>query len=243
MGEGIKKKELARINNERRRENERRRTQEIKFNREDFEQIRATQANGKSEASVSPTNEETFKRVESLRVEPQKHKRTPSFTTRRRTQSFRRHVKNINTMQNLPPVEIDGFLDRKQELQTGGKRATIRSWKSYYTVLCGQLMCFFRDQEYFFESKAASSPLMIFQASVQTADDYTKRKFVFRLHTSDGSEFLFGADNEEQQQEWVKKIKFHAGLPPSQRLTSYKAFDESKEADGSPPQPSKATIP
>ena len=102
--EGIKKKELARINNERRRENERRRTQEIKFNREDFEQIRASQViyivhtnifyffflllllkvNGKSEASqsVSPTNEEAFKRGESLRLEPQKHKRTPSFTTR-----------------------------------------------------------------------------------------------------------------------------------------------------------------
>ena len=127
--EGLKKKELTRINNERRRENERRRTQEIKFNREDFEQIRAGQVNGKSDASksVSPTNEtEAFRRGESLRMEPQKHKRTPSFTTRRRTQSFRRHVKNLNTMQNLPPVEVDGFLDRKQELQTGGKRATIR---------------------------------------------------------------------------------------------------------------------
>ena len=130
--EGLKKKELARINNERRRENERRRTQEIKFNREDFEQMRAGggQVNGKSEASksVSPSNEssEAFRRGESLRMEPQKHKRTPSFTTRRRTQSFRRHVKNLNTMQNLPPVEVDGYLDRKQELQTGGKRATIR---------------------------------------------------------------------------------------------------------------------
>jgi len=242
--EGIKKKELARITNERRRENERRRTQEIKFNREDFEQIRATQVNGKSEASgsVSPANDEAFnfsKRGESMRLEPKKHKRTPSFTTRRRTQSFRRHTKNLNTVQNLPPVEVDGFLDRKQELQTGGKRATIRSWKSYYTVLCGQLMCFFRDQEDFFESKAASSPIMIYQAGVETANDYTKRNFVFRLHSTDGSEFLFGADSEEQQQEWVKKIKFHAGLPPSQQLTSYKAFDESKEADASPPQQSK----
>jgi len=246
--EGIKKKELARITNERRRENERRRTQEIKFNREDFEQIRATQVNGKSEASgsVSPANEEAFnfsKRGESMRLEPKKHKRTPSFTTRRRTQSFRRHTKNLNTVQNLPPVEVDGFLDRKQELQTGGKRATIRSWKSYYTVLCGQLMCFFRDQEDFFESKAASSPIMIYQASVETANDYTKRNFVFRLHSTDGSEFLFGADSEEQQQEWVKKIKFHAGLPPSQQLTSYKAFDESKEVDASPPQQSKVVIP
>merc|ERR1719411_2023089 len=244
--EGIKKKEVARIANERRRENERRRTQEIKFNREDFEQIRAGHVNGKSEASksTSPTNEtfDSFKRGESLRFEPQKHKRTPSFTTRRRTQSFRRHVKNINTMQNLPPVEVDGFLDRKQELQTGGKRATIRSWKPYYTVLCGQLMCFFKDQEDFFESKAASPPLMIFQASVQTADDYTKRKFVFRLHTSDGSEFLFGADNEEQQREWVKKIRFHASLPPSQQLTSYRDFDESKENEFTPPEPPKVSV-
>ena len=100
------------------------------------------------------------------------------------------------------------------------------------------------------------------QASVETANDYTKRNFVFRLHAPDGSEFLFGADSEEQQEEWVsnsfensflcfsclvrlvpayqsvrsypnliqvKKIKFHAGLPPSQQLTSYKAFDETSE--------------
>merc|ERR1711994_927924 len=38
-----------------------------------------------------------------------------------------------------------------------------------------------------------------------------------------------GADSEEQQEEWVNKIKFHAGLPPSQQLTSYKAFDEASE--------------
>ena len=87
--DGIKKKELARITNERRRENERRRTQEIKFNREDLEQIRAGQVNGnKSDASksVSPSAEtveiEAFRRGESLRLEPAKHKRTPSFTTR-----------------------------------------------------------------------------------------------------------------------------------------------------------------
>merc|ERR1719242_120906 len=70
---------------------------------------------------------------------------------------------------------------------------------------------------------------MIYQASIETANDYTKRNFVFRLHAPDGSEFLFGADSEEQQEEWVKKIKFHAGLPPSQQLTSYKAFDETSE--------------
>ena len=43
------------------------------------------------------------------------------------------------------------------------------------------------------------------QASVETANDYTKRNFVFRLHAPDGSEFLFGADSEEQQEEWVSR--------------------------------------
>ena len=76
-----------------------------------------------------------------------------------------------------------------------------------------------------------SSPIMIYQASVELANDYTKRNFVFRLHAPDGSEFLFGADSEEQQEEWVKKVKFHAGLPPSQQLTSYKAYDEAAEQE------------
>ena len=46
----------------------------------------------------------------------------------------------------MPPSEMEGMLERKQELQGGGKKATIRSWKNYYTVLCGQLLCFFKDR-------------------------------------------------------------------------------------------------
>lgn len=49
--------------------------------------------------------------------------------------------------EGLPPVEYEGILERKQELQSSGKKATIRSWKSFYTVLCGQLLCFFRDKQ------------------------------------------------------------------------------------------------
>lgn len=42
-----------------------------------------------------------------------------------------------------------------------GRRAALRSWKSYYTVLCGQILCFFKDAHDFKESKAASPPLLI----------------------------------------------------------------------------------
>jgi len=247
--EAIKKKELARINNERRRENERRRTQEIRFNKEDFDQMRLVASNNESVHSPDTDSTSPFTKQESIRLDGKKqlHKRIPSFTTRRQTQSFRRHTKNLRGMDNLPPVEIDGYLDRKQELQAGGKRATIRSWKSYYTVLCGQLLCFFRDQEDFLQSKAGSSPVMIHQAGVETADDYTKKSFVFRVHVTDGSEYLFSTASQELQREWVNKLKFHAALPPSQQLRSYNSlvenggdFDAAAETPEMPPPPTTA---
>jgi hypothetical protein len=51
---------------------------------------------------------------------------------------------------------------------------------SRVSVLCGQLLCFFRDHDDFLVSKAAASPAIIFKARCEKAEDYTKRKHVFR---------------------------------------------------------------
>lgn len=159
------------------------------------------------------------KRAESMKIGPKITKRTPSFTTRRRAQSFR---KNQQTDQlDLPPVEIQGMLERKHELQSGGKRAPVRAWKSFHTVLCGQLLCFFKDEDDFFEKKAATAPVNILNARCEKADNYTKRKNVFRLHLPDGSEFLFLAANKIELLDWVNKLSFHASLPPNLQLMSY----------------------
>jgi hypothetical protein len=37
---------------------------------------------------------------------------------------------------------------------------------------------------------------MFSQAGIETANDYTKKSFVFRLHVTDGSEFLFAAETQ-----------------------------------------------
>ncbi|XP_042865885.1 spectrin beta chain, non-erythrocytic 5-like isoform X7 [Penaeus japonicus] len=179
-----------------------------------------------SQTSLSSLKRD-IKRAESMKVDLKKPKRTPSFTTRRRTQSFRKH-KRMENMANLPPVEIQGYLERKQELQSGGKKATIRSWKTFYTVLCGQLLCFFKDEEDFYDQKAASSPISIHQAGVEKAEDYTKKKHVFRVITRDNAEYLFLAESDENLEEWVTKLRFHAQLPPSMQLMSY---DNHKEGD------------
>lgn len=158
------------------------------------------------------------KRAESMKIGPKLPKRTPSFTTRRRAQSFR---KNQQPDQDLPPVEIQGYLERKHELQSGGKKAPVRSWKIFHTVLCGQLLCFFKDEEDFYQKKASTAPVNILNARCEKAEDYTKRKNVFRLHLPDGSEFLFLSANEEECFDWINKISFHAALPPNLQLTPY----------------------
>ena len=47
-------------------------------------------------------------------------------------------------------------------------------------VLCGQLLCFFKDQDDFIDSKAASPPINLYQSSCEKALDYTKKKHVMR---------------------------------------------------------------
>lgn len=119
-------------------------------------------------------------------------------------------------------------MERKHELQSGGKRAPVRSWKPFHTVLCGQLLCFFKDEDDFCQKKAATAPVSILNARCEKADDYTKRKNVFRLHLPDGSEFLFLTSSNTELQDWVNKISFHASLPPNLQLLSY---DESMKVN------------
>lgn len=159
------------------------------------------------------------KRAESMKVGPKLTKRTPSFTTRRRAQSFRKNQQSHPV--DLPPVEIQGVLERKHELQSGGKRAPVRSWKPFHTVLCGQLLCFFKDEDDFYQKKAATAPVNILNARCEKAEDYTKKKNVFRLKLPDGSEFLFLANSKTEMLDWVNKVSFHASLPPNLQLMSY----------------------
>ncbi|XP_058061720.1 spectrin beta chain, non-erythrocytic 1 [Anopheles bellator] len=180
-------------------------------------------------------SDSNIKRAESMKMGQKPVKRAPSFTTRRRAQSFRKNQRagaSDTDSSLLPPVEVQGVLERKHELQSGGKKAPVRSWKPFYTVLCGQLLCFFKDAEDFAMQKAATAPVNILNARCERAEDYTKKKNVFRLVLLDGSEFLFMTNSKESLSEWVNKIAFHAALPPNLQLMSY---DESVKQNNSAP--------
>lgn len=167
----------------------------------------------------------SIKRAESMKVPGMTKpvKRTPSFNTRRRSEFKPKEG-------DLPPVELQSLLDRKQVTMAGGKKATSRGWKTMYTVLCGQLLCFFKHKEDFAASKAVCAPVGIHNAQCAVAGDYSKRKHTFRLITVDQSEFLFQAASDEELHLWVNKIMFKAALPPSQQLLHF-AVPKEQEID------------
>lgn len=240
--ESLKQKEVQRITEERRRSLLNSSTksddmQNLKYNVQPSHDTKngSTISIDKAENTQKPSgianifgDRINIKRAESMKIGAKLAKRTPSFTTRRRAQSFR---KNQGPDLDLPPVEIQGMLERKHELQSGGKKAPVRSWKSLYTVLCGQLLCFFKDEDDFRQKKAATAPVNILNARCEKAENYTKKKNVFRLHLPDGSEFLFLASDHESCADWINKISFHASLPPNLQLMSYDASIKVRDLD------------
>ncbi|KRT83529.1 Pleckstrin homology domain containing protein [Oryctes borbonicus] len=181
-----------------------------------------------------------IKRAESMKVQglSKPVKRTPSFTTRRRG-SFRTKASE----NELPPVEIQAFLERKHVL-IGGKRAPNRQWKVCYTVLCGQLLCFFKNKDDFGASKALSAPIGLHNSMCTVADDYHKRKYTFRLVNVDGSEYLFSCSTESEMVDWVEKISFRAKLPPSQQLLHLEVpKDQTEEVSSQSSRTSSPDVP
>lgn len=171
------------------------------------------------------SSEHAVKRAESMRVNPvgKPPKRTPSFTTRRRGSKVTENLPTRLAENIAQPIhgEVEGFLERKHLLMAGGKKASNRQWKNFFTVLCGQLLCFFKSKEEFLTKLTACPPINIHNAETSVADDYHKRKYTFRLRVVDGSEYLFACTSQEEMHDWINKINFRAHLDPKNQLVHF----------------------
>ncbi|XP_074649217.1 spectrin beta chain-like isoform X2 [Tubulanus polymorphus] len=142
--------------------------------------------------------------------EPPKPKRALSFQTRTTTGGFKEKHKLVS---DLPPVDFEGLLEKKQILQSGSRKAVIRSWKYMYTVICGEYICFFKDKHAFNEAHASVPPSSLHKAVCEIATDYTKKKNVLSIKLQDGSEFYLAAETQTEMLDWSKAIQTAAAPP------------------------------
>lgn len=102
---------------------------------------------------------------------------------------------------------LEGTLVRKHEWEAIAKRASNRSWDKIFVSLRDTKLFFYKDQK-----SAKSSPEIYYKSetpfelrggSAQVADDYSKKKHVFRVKADSGAEYLFQAKNDEEMNKWV----------------------------------------
>ena len=73
-----------------------------------------------------------------------------------------------------------------------GRKATDRSWKTVYVVLKAKALYMYKDKKMAQENmEYEEKPVKLAESEVEVANDYTKRKNVFRVKTELGSEYLF----------------------------------------------------
>jgi spectrin beta len=108
---------------------------------------------------------------------------------------------------------LEGMLGRKHEWESTAKKASDRAWNKLYAVLQGGIVKFYKDQKTYRTSSEAyyksENPIDLLNATVNVADDYTKKKHVFRLKLSNGGEYLLQGKDDAETREWVNQMKDH----------------------------------
>ncbi|NXF04702.1 SPTB2 protein, partial [Smithornis capensis] len=108
---------------------------------------------------------------------------------------------------------MEGTLERKHLLQTGGRKASCRAWGLFHAVLMRQTLCFYQDRRDSVKSSVVALPLNLSGAICTPDAEYTKKTNCFRLQLQDGSEYLLRAPSQPLMKEWVSKLQQNSGFP------------------------------
>ncbi|NXY02842.1 SPTB2 protein, partial [Pteruthius melanotis] len=108
---------------------------------------------------------------------------------------------------------MEGTLERKHLLQTGGRKASCRAWGLFHAVLMRQTLCFYQDRRDSLKSSVVALPLNLSGAVCTPDAEYTKKTNCFRLQLQDGSEYLLRAPTQPLMNEWVSKLQQNSGFP------------------------------
>ncbi|NWU46747.1 SPTB2 protein, partial [Dromas ardeola] len=130
----------------------------------------------------------------------------------------RRHGEEEREGSKVPPGKtefqmMEGTLERKHVLQTGGRKANCRAWGLFHAVLMRQTLCFYQDRRDSLKSSVVALPLNLSGAVCTPDAEYTKKTNCFRLQLRDGSEYLLRAPSQPLMNEWVSKLQQNSGFP------------------------------
>jgi len=124
----------------------------------------------------------------------------------------------INPFINLPDPSTaqdykKGYVMRKCCVDSNGKKTKLgkRSWRMFFVTLRDMVLYCFKDEKSIRQAGAFedfSAAIRIHHGLAVRASDYTKKQFVFRLHTADRAEYLFQTSDEKELLTWIDAINY-----------------------------------
>ncbi len=104
-----------------------------------------------------------------------------------------------------------GYVMRKSCCDAGGKKTKMgkRSWRMFFVSLHDLVLYCFRDEKSARAPGALADPraaIRVHHALAVRAADYTKKQFVFRLHTADRAQYLFQTVDEKELLKWIDAL-------------------------------------
>lgn len=106
-----------------------------------------------------------------------------------------------------------GYVMRKCCVDSHGKKTKLgkRSWRMFFVTLRDMVVYCFKDEKTIRQPGAFddfSAAIRIHHGLAVRASDYTKKQFVFRLHTADRAEYLFQTSDEKELLTWIDAINY-----------------------------------
>nr|XP_014340923.1 PREDICTED: spectrin beta chain, non-erythrocytic 5 [Latimeria chalumnae] len=114
--------------------------------------------------------------------------------------------------------KMEGSLEKKQRLLSGGRKAPEKSWSPCFMTLSKQMLYFYKDEEVVSTNTSTIPSLSIANAVCEKARDYVKKENSFRLVLPNGAEYLFSTASEDLMNDWIQKIKNNAGAMEMESL-------------------------
>ncbi|XP_077095863.1 spectrin beta chain, non-erythrocytic 5 isoform X1 [Siphateles boraxobius] len=113
-------------------------------------------------------------------------------------------ISTVTTKITVGRAKMEGTLEIK--LKQGGYKG-LDHWETVYALLEEETLNLFKDQDAASENCTRWPPITLAGAVCKNNPYYRRKEHTFKLMLSDGSQYLFAASSQEEQQKWLKELQ------------------------------------
>ncbi|NWZ66645.1 SPTN5 protein, partial [Acrocephalus arundinaceus] len=106
---------------------------------------------------------------------------------------------------------MEGFLEKRDQLLPRRQQPHSRSWKSFYVKLDGLKLDFYNDDKEATKNVSTVLSLDISGAKCERLVNYSRKENAFMLRLRDGAEYFFAAPSQTLMEDWLQSLQNNIG--------------------------------